>query len=194
MIGTVSRLVFRTRQGDDSAVAHLHSRHVGQMLACAARKLSPADRRFVGVEDVVQEAFASFVRILRAGKYGWTLESQGLKACLLRLVGFKASMYRRARRAAKRGGGRVRGDSVWSSEACPVVVEAPAAQTQPDHNQRVQEWLEVLPEEVLREVAQWRLEGYSVVEIADRLGVCTRNVERKLARIRQIWSRHKRND
>jgi DNA-directed RNA polymerase specialized sigma24 family protein len=43
-----------------------------------------------------------------------------------------------------------------------------------------------LPDD-LRQVALWKLEGYSNEEIATRLGCVVRSVERKLAAIRATW-------
>jgi DNA-directed RNA polymerase specialized sigma24 family protein len=42
-------------------------------------------------------------------------------------------------------------------------------------------------------VATWKLEGYTDDEIAVRLGCVTRTVERKLARIRKMWTREMRD-
>ena len=42
----------------------------------------------------------------------------------------------------------------------------------------------------LSEVAIAKMEGYTNDEIADRLGVKTRTIERKLRIIREIWSAH----
>ena len=48
--------------------------------------------------------------------------------------------------------------------------------------------LDRLSDETLRNVALWRLEGFSNDEIAGKLDMTTRSVERKLNRIRQLWS------
>ena len=48
--------------------------------------------------------------------------------------------------------------------------------------------LERVGDETLRQVAVAKMEGYSNDEIAARLGVKTRTVERKLNLIRDIWS------
>src|SRR5258708_3472646 len=45
----------------------------------------------------------------------------------------------------------------------------------------------VLGEEGLRAVALGRMEGYTVEELAARLGCVPRTVERKLRRIRHLW-------
>ena len=47
--------------------------------------------------------------------------------------------------------------------------------------------LDGLGDDGLRQIATWRMEGYSNEEIAARLGCVTRSVERKLRLIRQTW-------
>jgi DNA-directed RNA polymerase specialized sigma24 family protein len=51
-----------------------------------------------------------------------------------------------------------------------------------------QRLLSILPDDVLRQVAQLKLEGYTNEEIADRLQCAPRTVERRLHRIRDRWS------
>jgi DNA-directed RNA polymerase specialized sigma24 family protein len=45
-----------------------------------------------------------------------------------------------------------------------------------------------LGEPDLRAIALWKVEGWSNEDIAGRLGCATRTVERKLLRIRIVWS------
>jgi RNA polymerase sigma factor (sigma-70 family) len=55
-------------------------------------------------------------------------------------------------------------------------------------NEALERRLESLDNPQLRQIALWRLEGYSNREIADRLECTERSVERKLERIRSKWS------
>ena len=48
--------------------------------------------------------------------------------------------------------------------------------------------LEALADPELRQIALWRLEGYTNREIADRLDCTERSVERRLERIRSKWT------
>ena len=48
--------------------------------------------------------------------------------------------------------------------------------------------LDVLGNDGLRQVALWRLEGYTGDDIAARLGCTRRTVVRRLGLIREIWS------
>ena len=50
-----------------------------------------------------------------------------------------------------------------------------------------QRLLDLLGDEGLRSVALWKMEGYSVEEIAARLDCVPRTVERKLRMIREMW-------
>ena len=51
-----------------------------------------------------------------------------------------------------------------------------------------QRLMDRLGDTTLQQLATWKLEGYTDDEIAARLGCVTRTVERKLARIRRIWT------
>ena len=48
--------------------------------------------------------------------------------------------------------------------------------------------LGALDDEPLRQVALWKMDGYTNAEIAGKLGCVTHTVERKLRSIREIWS------
>ena len=47
--------------------------------------------------------------------------------------------------------------------------------------------MDVLDSDTLRKIAQWKMEGYKNEEIADRLGLTRRSIERKLQWIRKVW-------
>jgi DNA-directed RNA polymerase specialized sigma24 family protein len=51
----------------------------------------------------------------------------------------------------------------------------------------IREMLEKLNDDLLRRLAIGKLEGYQNNELADRLGISQRAVERKLNLIRQKW-------
>jgi len=69
-----------------------------------------------------------------------------------------------------------------SGRADPSVV---AAAQMTEECQRL---LARLPDESLRTVALWKMEGHTNVEIAARLGCVPQTVERKLRAIRNVWS------
>jgi DNA-directed RNA polymerase specialized sigma24 family protein len=54
-------------------------------------------------------------------------------------------------------------------------------------NEALELRLEALADPELRQIALWRLEGYTNREIADRLDITKRSVERRTERIRSKW-------
>jgi DNA-directed RNA polymerase specialized sigma24 family protein len=55
-------------------------------------------------------------------------------------------------------------------------------------NEALERRLELLDDAQLREIALWRLEGYTNREIADQLDCTERSVERRMERIRNKWT------
>ena len=53
--------------------------------------------------------------------------------------------------------------------------------------------LDLLDDPELRQIALWKVEGYTNEEIADRLDCVARTVERKVSRIRLLW-KHEMED
>jgi DNA-directed RNA polymerase specialized sigma24 family protein len=49
--------------------------------------------------------------------------------------------------------------------------------------------MHALPADQLRRIATWRIEGYTVPEIAGEMAITPRSVEHKLQLIRKKWSR-----
>ena len=55
-------------------------------------------------------------------------------------------------------------------------------------NEALERRLEALENPELRQISLWRLEGYTNREIAERFGCTERAIERKLGRIRSLWT------
>jgi DNA-directed RNA polymerase specialized sigma24 family protein len=96
----------------------------------------------------------------------------------------------------KRGGGRVRGDSVLRGgdtdrgnagfddllgDGATPEVEAIAAE-------EFRRLMFLLDDDRLRQIAQHKLDGFTNEEIGRRLGLACRSIERKLQRIRKVWA------
>ncbi len=110
-----------------------------------------------------------------------------------RLVGFARKKLKHDFRQ-KRGSGQVRNESVLMqfdsqqqrAAIDQVVGSEPTPEFAADLAEEYQALLKQLGDETLCTVA--KMEGYRNDEIAERLGVKTRTVERKLRIIRKIWS------
>ena len=135
------------------------------------------------------------------GKYPELGDRDELWRLLALIAARKVLNQARDERRQKRGGGRVRGEAALAAgpadgDASSVLAEVIGPGPTPEFAALMAEEygrrLEELGDESLRRVAEWRLEGYDLEEIAARLGCGTRTVRRRLERIRQVWSREGR--
>ena len=97
--------------------------------------------------------------------------------------------------AQKRGGGAVRGESVFmipGQSNSPRGIEqilggSPSPELAAEFGETLDGLVDQLEDDRLKTIVASKLEGYTNREIADRLGCTERTVERKLERIRQQW-------
>lgn len=97
----------------------------------------------------------------------------------------------------KRGGGDVRGESVFLNAATgssiggidQYVAEEPTPEFLAMINEEHARLLDSLPDDTLRDIAVRRMQGDSTEDIAAALNLSSRSVERKLNLIRGRWQR-----
>ncbi len=191
----VTRWLSGLARGDASAAREIWQRYYEQLVRLARKKLGAGGRRAADEEDVALSAFFSFCRGAAQGRFPRLDDRHDLWKLLVTITARKATAQIRHDRRQKRGGGAVRGESVFArgdpgqgagigqvlgQEPTPAVAAAVA--------EECRRLLELLPEESLRQIATMKLEGYANGEIAQRLDCAPRTVERKLARIRECWA------
>ena len=145
-------------------------------------------------EDAALSAFDSFCRGAAHGRFPQLADRDDLWRLLVVITVRKVFGQLERQGAAKRGGGRLVGESALiggdaaegggldriaghepSPELAALVV---------DEYRRLRDGLRT---EALRQVLDLRLEGYTREEIAERLGCAERAVKRKLDVIREAW-------
>ena len=164
-------------------------------MGLARLKLGGSPRRVGDEEDVVVNAFDSFFRAARDDRFDRLQDRSDLWRVLAMLVARKAARQIEHQMRQKRGGGQVRGESVFiaADDTGPVGMENMAAEENMagDYIAEMQESLEqllgLLPDDEHRVIANMRMEGHSNEEIAGKNGCTERTVERRLQRIREIW-------
>lgn len=181
------------RRGEDDAARVLWERFFERMVRFARARLGDGDRRDVDEEDVALSAFDSFCRAAREGRCEELDKPDGLWRLLLRMTERKCIDRHRHRTRLKRGGGNVRGESVFGGPGQgggigDVVDLEPTAESEALCAVQLRSRLDGLKPEH-REVAIARLEGDGIAEIAERLGVAQRTVERRLEYIRAKWAK-----
>jgi RNA polymerase sigma factor (sigma-70 family) len=183
--------------GNQEAAQRLWERYYQQLVVLARKKLGTANRRVCDEEDVVVMAFDSFCRGAVAGRYPNLKDRDDLWRLLMAITGNKARDQLRHQHAAKRGGGAVRGHSVFGalddSQSADGLDQVMANEPTPEVAGLVAEefgrLLNGLGDDMLRKIALLRLENYTVVEIANQLDCSLRTVKRRLASIRQKWEK-----
>ena len=114
------------------------------------------------------------------------------------LTNHKLVNYVRRETRLKRGGGEVRGESVFLDPAThsaaargldQVVCHEPTPEMLVALEEQNRHLLALLPDNIFRQIAVSRLQGDSNEEIASQLQLSVRSVERKLNRIREYWQR-----
>ena len=182
--------------GDEDAARLLWQRYYRELVELARARFGTTPRRVADEEDVALSVLRCLYEGAARGQFAELVNRGELWQLLAAITGRKVIDQQRRLTQQKRGGGRVRGDSVvhgndddrssvgfdqFGGEAATPEVLAIAAE-------EFQRLMLLLDDDRLRQIAQCKLEGYTNEEIGQRLGLACRSIERKLQRIRQIWA------
>jgi DNA-directed RNA polymerase specialized sigma24 family protein len=193
---SVSQWIVGTKQGDCQAVQELWKRYFEQLVRLARARLGGMPRRVADEEDVALSAFASFCRAAKQGRTPQLADRDGLWRLLIKLTAQKAVDQRRYDGCAKRGGGRVRGESALAHREVSesnagldrVIGDTPTPEFAAIVAEQCSRLLDCLSDD-LRPLALAKMEGYTNEEIAGKLDCSLSTVERGLRLIRKIWQR-----
>jgi DNA-directed RNA polymerase specialized sigma24 family protein len=182
------------RAGDDDAAQRLWEGYFRRLVGLARQKLGGLPRGPADSEDVALSAFDSFCRGAEQGRFPKLHDRDDLWQVLVVITARKAIDTIRREKAAKRGGGKPAaqpGSADNDGASGPLLEEVVGRDPTPSFAAEVAEQYRLLVEklgrEELKQIAGFKLEGYTNKEIAAKLGVAVATVERKLALIRQIW-------
>jgi DNA-directed RNA polymerase specialized sigma24 family protein len=192
--GSVSGWIDRLLAGDRDAVSPLWERYFHRLVELARKKLQNSPRRAADEEDVALSAFDSFCRHAQQGQFPDLRSRDSLWRLLAAITARKVAHLLRDESRKKRGGGkalrflqyrenwtREEIDQLFSREPDPQFAAVMA-----DQCTRL---LRGLKDDQLEKLALWRMEGYTVEEIAQKMAIVPRSVKRKLSVIRNIWRR-----
>jgi DNA-directed RNA polymerase specialized sigma24 family protein len=192
--GSVTALLERLQEGDHEAARLLWQRYYPRMVAVAQRKLKGFSLRAADEEDAALSAFNSFCRAAEKGDFPDLKDRHALWALLVVLTTRKVADMLRHHHREKRGAGLVHGDSAVQPDedaSDPGGFDnLPGSELTPLEEALLAEEVETLlarlQEPVLRQIAVWKLEGFTNTEIAGRLGCSLTAVERRLRVIRRL--------
>jgi RNA polymerase sigma factor (sigma-70 family) len=185
--GSVSRWFPPLRDGDPAAAQKLWEHCFRRLVKLARTKLRGTQRRAADEEDVALSAFDSFCRSAEQGRFPQLSDRDSLWRLLVTITARKAAHQIRDEARQKRGGAaRVTdADADWSG----LISREPSPEFAAEVAEDCRRLLARLGDQELEKVALLRMEGYTVEEVAERLGCAPRSVKRKLALIRTIWEK-----
>ena len=194
---SVSQWIAGLKAGDEEAAQQLWERYFDKLVGLALRKLQKSPRRVQDEEDVALNAFDSLCRGAKAGKFPLLSDREDLWRLLVVITARKASDQIHHGRRQKRGGGQVRGESVFQGGDAnashhgieQVIGDEPTPQFATQIAEEMELFLDRLDDDTLRKIALWKLENYTNLEMAEKLGVSDETIRRKLQRIKMILER-----
>jgi DNA-directed RNA polymerase specialized sigma24 family protein len=195
--GSVTRLIQLLRSGDaaerNMAARLIWRRYFRDLLVLARNNLNRRIRRREDEEDVLQSMNKSFCLRQQRGEFDlagrdalWSL----LVTITLRKTRNVAKKQARDKRDISREQTIAFDDDnesgYWTLEQMDAAGPSPAQAAL--LNEALEQRLEVLDNPELRQIALWRLDGYTNHDIAARLDRTERSVERRMERIRGKWT------
>jgi DNA-directed RNA polymerase specialized sigma24 family protein len=194
-LSAVNMWVVQLRDGDPGAAQQLWDTYFLRMVKAARCKLHGARGRMADEEDVALSAFKSFCRGTQDGRFPHLHENEDPWPLLLALTTHKAIDLLRHEQRVKRGGpGQQFAPAVGLEEAkadnislSQLIGKEQGPEAAFQVAEECQEVLNRLSDTILRAIALWKMEGFTTVEIASKLGCTTRTIERKIHLIRRLW-------
>ncbi len=180
------------RQEDSVAVRQLWERYYQRLLDLASRRLPGNIRRDFDEEDVALSVIDSLCRGIAAGRFPDLADQDSLWALLIVITKRKCRARIRRHTAQKRGGGKTQGESAFDVKSgggiSGEIGEEPSPEFAAQMTEEVALLLERLEDDVTRQLAVLKLEGYTNQEAAQQLKCSLTTVERRLRLIRKTWS------
>lgn len=190
---SITRWIDGVKQGDEAAIQAIFNRYYDQLIRFARRKLEGTPKRIADEDDILNSAFKSFCAAAKKGRFPDLKDRDGLWRLLLSITARKAVDLKRYNDREKR---KVLGESVFlrarAGDTNPGGMDQVAGDSGPTDEgtiaaEELERLLDKLGDDDLKAVAVAKLEGLTNREIAKRLDVALRTVERQLQLIRKKW-------
>jgi RNA polymerase sigma factor (sigma-70 family) len=176
---SITRLIRAAQDGSSSAVRPLLSAYFDRLVRLAGQRLRKLPGLASDEEDLALRSFHSVYQRLRDPVRPLDLAGRGDLWRLLatRTISRAIDLIRRRRPAEVPGG----------EDVAQLLTREPSPEEAAELADDCRCLLESLQEPELRQIALWKVEGYTHEEIAERLDCVPRTIERKVSRIRLLW-------
>jgi len=191
--GSITCWIDQLRAGDQAAAQPLWERYFQRLVGLARVKLRAGGDS--DEEDAALSAFQSFCQGAARGRFPRLDDRHDPWRVFVTITARKAADQIERARSLKRGGGRLLDEAALDGpdpeRRIGGLDQLPGPDPTPEFAAMVaeqyQRLLDLLGDEALRSIAVWKLEGYTVKEIAQRLDRSERMVAYKLGLIRLRW-------
>jgi len=167
-----------------------------RVTALGRKLLTPKLSRVFDEEDLASEVFQKFLGAVQGGQCDQIQSIEELWKYLATITANHAKNRMAAENSLKRGGGNIRGESIFSNgspngedeiqrfDRFPNAEDFWQTHLSQDHSQY---FIKSLPDPTLKKLTRMKVDGHQNEEIASELSISVRSVERKLALIRDLW-------
>jgi RNA polymerase sigma factor (sigma-70 family) len=189
--GSVTFEIGQLKSGEEDAARQLWDRYYHRLVGLARMKLGDSSRRAMDEDDVVQNAFNSFCRDARAGRFPDLRDRESLWCLLAEITARKAANQRKHEARAKRGGGRsVNGTQPANAETShfellQIIEGEPSPEDASVFVSELARFMDALDDPRHRLILLWKLEERTNPEIARHLDCSLSTVEREVRSIRK---------
>ena len=183
------------KQGDPRSQQEIWAAYHKRLLLVISQKLRELKMREFDQEDVALSAFNSFFRAVKEQRVPKLDDRFDLWKVLVIIAARKGYAQRKRINAEKRGGGHIRGESVFAANEDfegrgleQILGSEPSPEFAAETAEAFERLMALLTDDTLRRIAQFKFEGYTNFEISKKIDCVERTIERKLERIRELWS------
>lgn len=195
--GSVTQWLAELKDGDESAAQRLWDRYFHNLAALAGKRLQNIPRLPSDGEDVALSAMHSLWEGVNAGRFPDLSDRDSLWKLLVAITVRKAQHVVRDEFRQKRGGGKLVGESALlnrseveaGARGLELVLDRePTPEFVAQMEEEMQRLFDLLPDEELRQIAAFKVQGVTSEEIAKRIDKALATVERRLKLIRSLWA------
>jgi DNA-directed RNA polymerase specialized sigma24 family protein len=180
----------------DGSVQRLWERYYVRLVKLARVKLGNCPKRVADEEDVALSAFKSFWKGAAQARFPQLNDRDDLWRLLVTITARKAYRLRLQVFTQKRGSNAVLDEAALKDAGYDSVnvgldqflASEPTPEFAAQAAEEYQRLLALLPSPELRAIAQWKMQGFTNKEIAQKLDCALRSVERRLRVIRALWN------
>lgn len=192
--GSVTNLLARLKQGDSAAQQEIWDRYMERLIRLVCKRFGSTRTQLSDAEDLVVRAYHAFLDGVCDNRFQKLEDRNDIWQILVMLTHRKAIERHRHDVAKKRGAKQVRTESVFANGTNLGLGIQQIADTEP-----TPEFAAVLHDEILdklsklsditkREIVVLKMQGLSNSQIAQRLRISNRSVQRKLQLVYDIWT------